>query len=111
MSRTFAASSLFHSVASRTRMMCARSASRNDGRRVDDSSARGIAWPWRNSMSAARMARPGADRAVAQRWQPDRERVDAVIQVLTESAFAHEHVKRAVCRRDQAEVDVDRSIA
>src|SRR5690349_2053370 len=43
MSSTLAASSLFQSVASSTRMMCARSASRNEGRRVEPSSGRGIA--------------------------------------------------------------------
>ena len=46
-----------------------------------------------------------------QRRQADRERVDAVVEVLAEPALADEHVERPVGRRDQAEVDVDGSVA
>ena len=49
--------------------------------------------------------------AFPQRRQADRESVDAVIQVLTEPALAHEHVERAIGGGDQAEVDVDGAIA
>ena len=49
--------------------------------------------------------------ALAQRRQPDREGVDAVVEIFAETALAHEHVERAIGGRDQAEVDVDRFVA
>ena len=50
-------------------------------------------------------------RALAQRRQPDRERVDAVIQIFAEPRVAHELIERPVGRRDQPEVDFDRRVA
>ena len=49
--------------------------------------------------------------ALAQRRQPDRERVDAVVEVFAEAAVAHELLERPVGRRDQPEVDRDRLVA
>ena len=49
------------------------------------------------------------DGALAQRRQTDRERVDAVVEVLAEAAVADELIERPVGRRDQPEVDVDRA--
>ena len=43
--------------------------------------------------------------------QPDRERVDAVVEVLAEPAVADELVERPVGGRDQAEVHLDRLLA
>ena len=62
MSSTRAASFLFHCTASRTRTMCARSASASDGSRSPDGATNGVL-AWRNSISDARMLRPGADSA------------------------------------------------
>ena len=41
---------------------------------------------------------------LAERGQPDRERVDAVIEVLAKAAVANELVERPIGRGDQAEV-------
>ena len=51
------------------------------------------------------------DRPLAQRGQPNREGVDAVEQVLAEASVADEQIERPVGRRDQPEVDGDRSVA
>ena len=48
---------------------------------------------------------------LAQRGQPDRERVDAVVKVLAEPSVAHELLERPVGRRNQPEVDRDRLVA
>ena len=50
-------------------------------------------------------------RPLAQRRQPDRERVDAVVEVLAEARVADELLERPVGRRDQPEVDFDRRVA
>ena len=50
-------------------------------------------------------------RALAQRRQADRERVDAVVEILAEPRVADELIERPVGRRDQAEVDLDRLVA
>ena len=50
-------------------------------------------------------------RPLAQRGQANRERVDAVEQVFAEASVAHEEIERAVRRRDQPEVDGNRSVA
>ena len=42
--------------------------------------------------------------ALAQRRQPDRERVDAVVEILAEARVADELIERPVGRRDQPEV-------
>ena len=49
--------------------------------------------------------------ALAQRRQPDRERVDAVVEILAEARVADELIERPVGRRDQAEVHLDRGVA
>ena len=46
---------------------------------------------------------------LAQRRQPDQERVDAIVEILAEAAFAHEVLERTVGGADQAEVGLDRS--
>ena len=51
------------------------------------------------------------DLPLAQRRQPDRERVDAVVEIFAEPAVADELLERPVGRRDQAEVDRDRLVA
>ena len=50
------------------------------------------------------------DLPLAQRRQPDRERVDAVIEVLAEAPVAHELLERTIGRRDQPKVDGDRLV-
>ena len=51
------------------------------------------------------------DLPLAQRWQPDGERVDAVVQVLAEAAVADELFERAVGGRNQPEIDRDRLVS
>ena len=47
------------------------------------------------------------DRPLPQRGQPDRERVDAVVEILAERAVRDERLERAVGRADEPEVHVD----
>jgi hypothetical protein len=49
--------------------------------------------------------------AFAQRWQPNREGVDAVVEVFAEAAVADELLERPVGRANQPEVDRDRLVA
>ena len=49
--------------------------------------------------------------ALAERRQPDREGVDAVVEILAEPGIAHELIERPIGRRDQPEVDLDRLVA
>ena len=50
-------------------------------------------------------------RTLAQRREPDRERVDPVVEILTESLVPHVVIQRPVRRRDQAEVGFDGAMA
>ena len=49
--------------------------------------------------------------ALAQRRQPDGERVDSVVEVFAEAAFANEEIERPVGGRNQPEVHVDGAVA
>src|SRR5262245_26551139 len=51
------------------------------------------------------------DRPLAQRWQSNRERVDPVVQIFTESRVAYELIERTVRRGDQPEVDFQRLLS
>src|SRR4026208_1866809 len=67
-------------------------------------------------MSLARSptgGRPHATRASAAGGgrQPNRERVDAVVEILSETRIAHELIERTVGGGDQPEVDLDRRVA
>ena len=66
---------------------------------------------WRNSAQGSARPAPECRRPLAKRRQTNRERVDAVVQVFAEAAVADELFERAIGRRYQAEVDLDRLLA